>query len=652
MKHLIIGTAGHVDHGKTALIRALTGQETDRLPEEKARGISIDLGFAHFRLPSGRRAAIIDVPGHERFIKNMLAGATGVDLVLLVVAADEGVMPQTVEHLDILRLLDVHKGLIALTKVDLVDADWRLLVEEDVHQAVAGTFLEHAPIVCVSAVTGEGLPELTHLLDDLLQETDARNAAGLARLPIDRVFTRPGFGTVVTGTLVSGRIAVEDRLEVLPQGLTVRVRGLQVHGEKMDQAEAGQRVAVNLTGVEKEDLARGNVLASPGVLRPTQSLAGSFVLLESWGRPFATGSRVHLHTGTAEVLARVNLLDRDELEPGQSTYVQLRTEEPVVVDRGDRFILRSYSPMHTLGGGLVVDPHGRYKRGQSGVTAELEAKAQGGTLDLALQAMVKAGLAPVSVADLARLLSWPESQAVGALQELAGQGEVVPAGGGAATVGAPPAAPGGEAGEAGEMRYWHPSVYRDLQGQVKGQLQAFYRSNPLRWGTPKEELRRRLMPKAEARVWSLALARLQADGIVAADRDRVALAGHIVELSPVQQATAAAIEGRFAQAGFAPPAPREALEGLPLKGAAAEEVLQHLLDQQVLVKVAEDLLFHRGSLDQARQRVTDYFASHERLGMGDFRDLLGTTRKYAVPLLEYFDQMHLTRRQGDDRVRV
>ncbi|MGE5589821.1 MAG: selenocysteine-specific translation elongation factor [Bacillota bacterium] len=649
MKHLIIGTAGHVDHGKTALIRALTGQETDRLPEEKARGISIDIGFAHFRLPSGRRAAVVDVPGHERFIKNMLAGATGVDLVLLVVAADEGVMPQTVEHLDILRLLDVKKGIIALTKADLVDEDWLALVREDVRQAVAGTFLETAPMVAVSSVTGQGLGELTRLLDDLLQETEPRDASGVPRLPIDRVFTRTGFGTVVTGTLVSGAIRAEDRLEVLPRGLPVRVRGLQVHGEAVERAEAGQRVAVNLTGVEKEDLARGDVLAAPGLLQPTQALAGSFYLLPSWGRPFKSGARVHLHTGTAEVLARVNLLDRDELQPGETTYVQLRTEEPVVVGRGDRYILRSYSPMHTLGGGVVADPHGRYKRGQAGAATELEARLQGDRAELALQALTKAGLAPQSTGDVARLLAWPQDQAAAALHELSKAGQVVTA---AASV------PGDE------DRYWHPAAYRDLQGQVRGQLQAFYKANPLRWGAPKEELRRRLMPKADPRLWNLVLARLQQDGLVEADRDRVALAGHSVELTPAQAAAAQALEGRYRDGGFSPPLAREALEGLEapdrpggqkgrsLKGAEAEELLQYLADQGLLVKVGEDLYFHRDALDEARRRLTRYFADHERLGMGDFRDLLGTTRKYAVPLLEYFDAMHVTRRLGDDRVLV
>lgn len=634
MKHLIIGTAGHVDHGKTALIRALTGQETDRLPEEKARGISIDIGFAHFRLPSGRRAAVVDVPGHERFIKNMLAGATGVDLVLLVVAADEGVMPQTVEHLDILRLLDVRKGLIALTKADLVDEDWLALVREDVRRAVAGTFLETSPTVAVSSVTGQGLDELRRLLDDLLQETESRDTAGLSRLPIDRVFTRTGFGTVVTGTLVSGAIRVEDRLEVLPLGLPVRVRGLQVHGEVVERAEAGQRLAVNLTGVEKEELARGHVLTAPGVLQPTQSLAASLYLLASWGRPFKSGARVHLHTGTAEVLARVNLLDRDELLPGQTSYVQLRTEEPVVVGRGDRYILRSYSPMRTLGGGVVADPHGRYKRGQAGASSELEARLQGDRGEVILQALPKSGLAPQSTGDVARLLSWPEDQAAAALRELTETRQVVTLSG------------------ADEERYWHPDAYRDLQGQVRGQLQAFYKTSPLRWGAPKEELRRRLMPKADPRLWNLVLARLQQDGVVEADRDRVALAGRTVELTPAQTGAAQALAGRYRDGRFSPPLVREALEGLALKGPAADELLQYLVDQGLLVKVGEDLYFHRDVLEEARQRLAGYFTDHDRLGMGEFRDLLGTTRKYAVPLLEYFDSTRFTRRLGDDRVLV
>ncbi len=630
MKHLTIGTAGHVDHGKTALIRALTGQETDRLPEEKARGISIDIGFAQFMLPSGRRAGVVDVPGHERFVKNMLAGVTGIDLVLLVVAADEGVMPQTIEHLNILRLLEVKKGLVVLTKKDLVDPDWLELVREDVRGALKGTFLEKAPALSVSSVTGEGLPELRETLDLMLAQTEARDSSAFPRLPIDRVFISPGFGTVVTGTLAAGIIGVDQRIEILPQGLEVRVRGLQVHGEKVDQAEAGQRVAVNLVGVEKSDLRRGNVLTQPGALTPTQALAGLLSMVPGDFPRLKTGARVHLHTGTAEVLARVVLLDREEIGPGDQGYALFRTEEPVVAGRRDRFIIRSYSPMHTVGGGIVIEPHARYRRFNPQSLEELRTKERGTPEELVASALasLKGTAGP---GDLVGAVSLPVDSIRQELIALAARGEVI---------------------ELAPDLYIHRRSVLSFQAEVESFFEDYYRGHPLRWGAPREELRKRLLPKADPKAFNALLAVMIAKGLIQTERDRVAPGGRRIEFTPAQAKFREQLVERIRLGGFSPPSVREAKEGIEVKGTPTEEILASLIEEGILVKITDDFCLHRDYFEKSRHLVIEFFKEKSTLSMAEFRDLLGTSRKYAVPLLEYLDSTKVTRRVGDDRIRV
>lgn len=627
MKHLVIGTAGHVDHGKTALIRALTGVDTDRFPEEKARGISIDIGFAQFRLPGGRRAAVIDVPGHERFIRNMLAGITGIDLVLLVVAADEGVMPQTREHLDILRLLEIRQGLIVLTKKDLVDSELLELVTEDVRAAVRGSFLERAPVLAVSALTGEGIPELIQAIEGLVEAAEPKDVTAFARLPIDRAFVRPGFGTVVTGTLVAGTLRTGDRLELLPQGLEVRVRGLQVHGEKVEVAEAGQRTAVNLSGVERQDVGRGNVLAAPGALRPTQSFAARLNVLASWPREVEHGIRVHLHTGTSEVLARLVLLDRDAVAPGQAAYALLKCEEPVVVGRGDHYIVRSYSPVHTLGGGVVIEPHAHYRRHNARDLEELKVKETGGRAGVVAETLARAGAAALPAAELSRRTGIPPEVLQAELQELAAAGEV----------------------RALEGGYWlHRRGYAAFLQAVRSYLEGFYRQFPLRPGAPKEELRRKALPAADARAFAAALGAAVAAGDLALDQDRVALPGRTVVLTGPQQKAADAILSQVVQAGFSPPTLAE-LQGAVRHPDVAE--LVHYLEQQGRVaRLADDLVIDAARLAEARARTRAFLQERGRLTVAEFRDLLGTTRKYALPLLDYFDTQRWTRRAGDERL--
>jgi selenocysteine-specific elongation factor len=628
LEHLIIGTAGHVDHGKSALVRALTGVETDRFPEERARGISIDIGFAHFTLPSGRRAAIIDVPGHERFIKNMLAGATGVDLVLLVVAADEGVMPQTREHLAILQLLGLKKGLVVLTKADLVDQEMLELVELDVAEAVAGTFLEGAPTLAVSSVTGQGLPELTALLDQLLTETEAKDVTAFARLPIDRVFTRPGFGTVVTGTLVGGVIREGDALEVLPVGKPVRVRGLQVHGAKVERAEAGQRVAVNLAGIDRDEVERGDVLAAPGALRPTTSFAARLSLTVDGPEQLKHGTRVHLHTGTTEVLARVLLLEGESLPAGREAYVQIKSEAPVVVGRGDRFIIRSYSPVHTIGGGGVIEPHAAYKKSQAAAAvAELQAKESGGLASVIEQALLAAGIQPLTLAELAKRTGAPP-EALAA--ELAGMtGGAVPA-----TV---IALDGG--------LLLHRRSWAQFIAKARAELEAYAKQYPLRLGLPKEELRRRL--GLGAKEMGALLERAVASQEFGLVRDRVTLPGRLPEPNSGQAKIADSVRRLVTEAGFQPPSGEEIRAAVT--GRDLEEVLLYLIESGEIVRIGE-FFIARGALDQVAALTRAHLRAEGRLTVAAFRDLLQTSRKYALPLLEWLDEAKITRRVGEERV--
>jgi selenocysteine-specific elongation factor len=624
VKHLIIGTAGHVDHGKSALIRALTGVETDRFPEEKARGISIDIGFAHFSLPSGRRAAVIDVPGHERFIKNMLAGITGIDLVLLVVAADEGVMPQTREHLDILRLLEIKQGLIILTKKDLVDDDMIALVSEDVREAVKSTFLADAPLLTVSSVTGEGLDTLVALLDPMVEQTDTKDVTAFARLPVDRAFVRPGFGTVVTGTLVGGVIRAGDLMELLPEGSQVRVRGLQVHGEKTERAEAGQRVAVNLAGIERSDVTRGQVLCAPGALQPTSSFAASLHVLESWPKEVPHGLRVHLHTGTSEVLGRILLLDQAELLPDQTAYVQIKTEEPVVVGRGDHYILRSYSPVHTLGGGVVIEPHAHYKRSQAEqALADLKAKETGGVAGVLAATLAGAGLVPITFAELARRSGVPAEALAAELAQMTANVREL---------------------EGGFLI--HRRGFGAFITAVSELLSGYFTQFPLRSGLAKEEVRRKLGLGAK----EFAALLLEADGLkeLVAIRDRIALPGRQPILNAGQSKLADTLMQVIFEAGYNLLSVVELKERV--KARDTEEVLIYLTEQGKAVRVGDDLMIDATNLAEGAEAARRFLREHGRITVGQFRDLLGTTRKFALPLLEWMDEQRVTRRSGDERL--
>lgn len=649
-KRVIIGTAGHVDHGKTSLVRALTGVDTDRLPEEKRREMTIDLGFASFLLPSGRRASIVDVPGHERFVGNMLAGATGIDLVLFVVAADEGAMPQTLEHLDILHLLGLEVGIVVLTKVDLVEPDWLEMVREEVREAVGGTFLSAAPVVPVSSRTGQGLDELVRQCDEALDRVSGKAAYGPARLPVDRVFTVAGFGTVVTGTLLSGRVAVEDRLELLPAGREVRIRSLQVHGEETSTALAGQRIAVNLAGLERSQVTRGEVLATPGAFSAADRFDGEMLLLPRAAKALRSRSRVHLHAGTSEVTGRMLLLDRLLLEPGERALVQFHSEQPLVLGTRDRFIVRSYSPVRTIGGGAVIDPHPPWRRrrfrgarGRLAIDA-LRARQLGDPKEVLTRLLREAGgpvprLTLLQQAQQESGLS-PESLE-SAFVQLTTDGQVT------------------QLDEAGQVML--AVEWEQLAGAALQWLGQYHLQWPLRRGAGRDELRAALMSGWAPRRFATYLGSLIDVGRVELHDDRVAAPGHRPAPEGQLAAVVRWVEERFAGGGVSPPDRAELLQDLqgtagPATGRgragvepAFSQAFEFLLETGVLVKIKDEIVFHRDVLSRVTAELMSYLSSNGSITVSDFRQHVGTTRKYAVPLLEYFDSRRITRREGDVR---
>jgi len=647
MRHAVIGTAGHVDHGKTTLIRALTGVNTDRLRQEQERGLTIELGFAPLTLPSGRTAGVVDVPGHERFIKHMLAGATGVDVALLVVAADEGVMPQTDEHLDILNLLGVRHGVVAVTKADMVEAEWLELVAADVCDRLADTLLAGAAIVPVSAVAGQGLDELLRQLDLALDQAASASVAGrrsCTRLPIDRVFAISGHGTVVTGTLIGGSIRPGDRLELLPAGKSVRVRQVQVHDKPVEAAERGQRVALNLAGLERGEIERGMVLAAPGMLEPSRLFDAELTLLPS-AAPVEHGDRMHLHMGTAEATCRVRVIGGDAAFPGDTTFAQLELEEcEGVAARGDRFIVRTYSPMVTAGGGRILAvARGRVRRFRREIVGEFETLSGGDDAELAtlfVHRALRKYVRPATAADVARAMFREEVS----VRELLESGVV------AGTITGLGGSGGGRAGASGagdgEQRgYLTQGDWADIERRMHDVLADFHAREPLRAGMAREELRTRTLPGWDSKWFTLAMSGAAADGIVREQGALATLPSHRVTLSPEQQVWARRIEDAFASSLMSPPEKPDAMAG-----GAPQAVLDYLIDMGVVMRVGPELLFHRDAIARAREIARELGRDGRAFTAAEFRDSCGNTRKYAVALLEYMDSSRITRRVGDERV--
>jgi selenocysteine-specific elongation factor len=625
----VIGTAGHVDHGKSTLVAALTGTHPDRLKEEQEREMTIDLGFAWMNLPGGETMGIVDVPGHRDFIENMLAGVGGIDAALFVVAADEGVMPQTKEHLAILDLLQIDNGVIALTKTDLVpDLEWLELVQADVREAVQGTVLADAPIVPVSAKTRSGIPELLEALKTCLAQHPQRPDKGRARLPVDRVFTIPGFGTVVTGTLVDGQLKLGEEVELLPSGLRGRIRGLQTHKKKEQTAVQGSRVAVNISGVDVDQVQRGQVVVHPGKYKPSALIDVQFRLLADAAGPLHHNTEVKFFTGSAEVLARVRLLGVEELRPGEEGWLQLDLREPVLAVRGDRYILRRPSPSETLGGGAVVDPHPakRHRRHAEEILQQLEALQQGAPAEVLGSAFLALGAAPIRDAVARSRLS--ADQAEQALRDLLAENQLV-------------LLEQGEAGARSDLLAMLASAWEDLSARGLREVQAFHQSFPLRRGMAREELKSRL--KLPARVFNAAARRWVAEELLTESGALVALASHAVRLNSQQQAAAARLLARFAAAPWASPSVKECQQEL------GEDVYLALLDLDQLVQVSPEVVFRKQDYETLGAMVKAHFQKEPTLTVVQLRDMLNTSRKYVLGYLEHLDAAGVTVREGDYR---
>jgi len=628
---IILGTAGHIDHGKSSLIKALTGVDPDRLKEEKLRGITIELGFADLALPNGRHLGIVDVPGHERFVRHMVAGASGMDLVALVIAADEGVMPQTREHLEICQLLRVKQGLVVLTKTDLVEEDWLELVEEEVREALKGTFLERAPMVRFSAVTGAGQEELLATLAELAERVPPKPVKGIFRLPIDRVFTIRGFGTVVTGTAISGRLRVGEAVAVYPPGFKARVRGLQVHSHSVAEAQAGNRTAVNLQGLEKEELQRGMVLAPPDALLPSRRLDAFLEILASAPRPLKHRQAVRLHTGTSERLAMPLILDADDLPPGASGYVQFFLRESLALKPGDRLVIRSFSPAFTWGGGQVLHVHPpRHRRRQAEVLARLEILEKGVPEEVLPLYLEEAGAAGLGRSELEALLPWDPGDLLALLLRLSKQGQALNY-------------------DPEKERYILAATASQLKGEITGTLAAYHRNNPLKPGFSKEELRRQLPPQMEVRLFNQLLNDLAQQGQIAVEKELVRLGGHRVTLASDQEEHVNRLAALYRGGGFSPPTLKEAAASLEVSPDKLKQLLTLLLNQGRLVKVKEDLYFHREAIDQIKEQLVDFLKKNREITVLQFKDLTQTSRKFTIPLLEYFDLARTTVRVGDTR---
>ncbi len=632
MKNFIIGTAGHIDHGKTELVKALTGIDTDRLKEEKERGISIELGFAKLALPDGTLAGVVDVPGHENFVKNMLAGATGFDMVLLVVAADDGVMPQTLEHLAIVDLLGVKEGLVVITKADLVDEEMIELVKEDVAEAVRGTALEGAEVVVTSSRTGQGLEELRQAIARIAARVRERDSRGPFRLPVDRSFTLKGIGTVVTGTLWEGSVADGEEAEIQPSGKRLRVRNVQVHGQEVERAYAGQRVAMNLPGISKFEVTRGHVIGTPGYLHPTFMLDARLYLLPSCPKPLKNRARVRLHHGTAEVMARVILLGgKEELLPGQSTYVQFRLEKALVARYRDRFIIRSFSPVTTIGGGVILDTQPRkHKYHDTTVFPALETRERGEPAELVLLVLAEEGI-PLSRERLMMRLEIREEELDHALEKLVGEGKVT----------AIPAAR--------EQLYVLPHVLEDLLSRLTELTDLLHSRDPLKPGVEKEVLRQQFQPTLDQEVFEVLLERATG-GSLEVHAGKVRLKGQGRRLSEREEGQLEEISRRIRDGGFSPPTFKELVEILGVDRTKLRDLLQILQEKGEIEQVNPEYFLHRGKLRELEDKVRSHLEKYGKLAVGDMREMFGVSRKYAIPLLEFLDRRRVTRREGDFRV--
>lgn len=635
MKNIIIGTAGHIDHGKTSLIKALTGRNTDRWKEEQKRGITIDLGFTYFDLPNGNRAGIIDVPGHEKFIHNMAAGVVGMDLVLLVIAADEGIMPQTREHMDILNLLGIEKSIVVLNKSDLVEEDWLELVEEEIREELSGTFLKDAPVVKVSSVNGQGLDELVAQIVRMTEEeVKEKEIQTIARLPIDRIFTMAGFGTVVTGTLVSGRISREDTLQLYPQGQECKIRGIQVYGEEREECFAGQRVAVNISNVKKDQITRGCVLAPVNSMKKTTLLDVKLQMLDSSERILENRSRLHLFTGTSEVLCRAVLLDKEELAPGECGYVQLRLEEEIAVRRGDRFVVRFYSPMETIGGGVILEPNPRIKkRFRPEGIEELKRKEAGSSADV-LELHIKAhNDTMITAAELARLTALSAEEVEEDLNSLQESGLVF------------------TFPMKKDIFVWHVSGEMDAEHRLLRELKAYEERYPYRRGMKKAEIQGSLFKKMKPNVFDKVVGFLEETGKIKRTEEYLSTIDYSVCQDEVYTSVHSILISAMEKAGYDFIRFSEiSCEGISPE--IKEDIFNLIKEEGLVVKLGEDLYTLASYIEKAKERIIMRLQENPVITIGEVRDMFETSRKSARLILDYTDNNKITKKAGAESERV
>ena len=638
MREIVLGTAGHVDHGKTSLVRALTGIETDRLKEEKKRGITIELGFAYLDLPCGHRLGIVDVPGHEKFVKNMVAGVTGMDLLAFIIAADEGIMPQTREHFDICRLLGVERGFVVITKKDMVDEEWLEMVTEEVHEFCAGSFLEGAPVIPASSVTGEGIDQVVKTIDQLVLDHDFTEVFGPFRLPVDRVFAMKGFGSVITGTSISGRASVGDEVRLFPSDRTTKIRGIQVHSEAVDVVEAGHRTAINLQGVDTAEINRGMVVAAPESLAPNYMLDCSFLYLSSNGKPLKHRARVRVHLGTAEILGRISLLDRDELLPGSEAYVQLLLEEPVAVWPEDHYVVRSYSPVATIGGGKILGNQSHRKRKRlsekdrkynSEVLSILE---NGSAEEKTLLLLQEAGMSGLTFNELAVRLGIFAKHLTKILNEPLSSKKMVVV-------------------DSASQRYLLWNIAGEVIETIRLSLGAYHKANPLKSGLSKEEVRSGFKQAVDSKVFNYCLNDLIRKKEVVQEESIIRLTEHKVALKADEKKLQKDIKDWYSAKGLKTATIKETQEKFcDYSDSLVKEVLDLLIKDSSLVKVSETLYYDMVCLQGLQDEVVAFMKSEGEIDAPRFKTLSGLSRKFSIPILEYFDRIKLTIRVGDKRV--
>ena len=635
MKNIIVGTAGHIDHGKTTLIKALTGRNTDRWEEEQRRGITIDLGFTYFDLKNGDRVGIIDVPGHEKFINNMVAGVVGMDLVLLVVAADEGIMQQTREHMDILGLLGIKKSILVINKCDLVDEEWLELVEEEIQEELEGTFLEGAPVVKVSAATGQGLDELTDTIQQLMSdEVVAKDTQTIPRLPIDRAFTLSGFGTIITGTLISGTITREDVLEMYPIGKECKIRNIQVHGQNQDKCYAGQRVAINLSNVKKKEIRRGCVLAPKNSMKNTDLLDVKLKVLEDSMRILTNHERLHLYTGTSEILCRAVLLDKEQIGPGEEGLVQLRLEEEIAVKRGDRFVVRFYSPMETIGGGIVLEPNPvRKKRFDAQAIEELKKKESGSLGDVMELQIKEHGDTMITLAELAKVMAHSVDELKEYLEELEESGTIF-------------VFPMKK-----DTYLWHRDSEFAVRQKIEETLQKYHSEHPYRYGMKKAEIHNTFLKKIKPNIFDAYIERMTGENVYGRREEYLSLPGYEVPKDAMYLQTEKLIEDTFEKAGYDFVRFSEIDFG-KIPRQTAEDVVLMMIDEGKVLRINEEMFTMKHLMDEAKEKIQNHLKEENLITIAQVRDMFSTSRKSAKPILEYMDSIKVTKKTGGESERV